>query len=196
MIETIRIESRSPANDAMHFVPFGEQELGEIRSILSRNAGDKGPRSSLHRKRSQWLLQSIGFQLLSAPCECASEHPQCKTRVTYDKPPYKTTQPARPAKPWTNRQRKLGLNEKPPGGPGLIKFSLLRSACHSISQRHAGPALPTPVSDRDLAQAGIEVRPYFRRPPVRFSNRIRAVRQGVRVSRLVDRRRASAVPPP
>jgi hypothetical protein len=95
LIETIRIESGGPANDAMHLVPFGEQELGEIGSILSRDAGDEGPRSSFHRNRSQALLQPIWFQLLSAPGECAGEHARYKTRLTYDKPPHIKTRPPR-----------------------------------------------------------------------------------------------------
>gem|GEM_PF-6665067 len=42
MVDAARIESRSAANDAMHFVTFVEQQLGEIRTVLARDAGDEG----------------------------------------------------------------------------------------------------------------------------------------------------------
>jgi hypothetical protein len=41
VIETICIESGCPTNDAMHLVPFSEQELCEIGSILSCDTGNK-----------------------------------------------------------------------------------------------------------------------------------------------------------
>jgi hypothetical protein len=41
VIETIRIESGCPADDAMYLIAFGEQELGEVGSILARDAGNE-----------------------------------------------------------------------------------------------------------------------------------------------------------
>jgi len=47
VIETIRVESRCPADDAMHLIPFGEQELGEVGSILACDARNEGLRRGL-----------------------------------------------------------------------------------------------------------------------------------------------------
>src|SRR6202521_2467184 len=42
MIQTVRIKSGCPADDAMHLIAFCEQELGQVRSILSRDSGNQG----------------------------------------------------------------------------------------------------------------------------------------------------------
>ena len=42
MIDAIRIEQRRAALDAVHFVAFFQQELREVGSILSGDAGDEG----------------------------------------------------------------------------------------------------------------------------------------------------------
>src|SRR5207247_3698217 len=41
MVNAFGIESRSAANDAMDFVVLAEQQLREIRAVLSGDAGDK-----------------------------------------------------------------------------------------------------------------------------------------------------------
>src|SRR5579862_7176148 len=64
VIDAIGIESRRATDDAVYLVTFREQELGEIRSILSGNARDKRFRCSLIGSRSQEILLR-GSQLLS-----------------------------------------------------------------------------------------------------------------------------------
>ena len=50
VIDPARVEGRGPANHAVNFVAFGEQELGEIRTVLS---GDTGDESFLHEARER-----------------------------------------------------------------------------------------------------------------------------------------------
>jgi hypothetical protein len=47
VIETIRVEGGCAADDAMDRIPFGEQELGEVRPILTCDAGNEGLRRFL-----------------------------------------------------------------------------------------------------------------------------------------------------
>jgi hypothetical protein len=42
VIHAIRVEQAAAALDAVHLVPFGQQELSEIGTILASDAGDKG----------------------------------------------------------------------------------------------------------------------------------------------------------
>jgi len=39
MIDAIGIEQRAPALNAMHFIPFFQQKLGQIGTILAGNSG-------------------------------------------------------------------------------------------------------------------------------------------------------------
>jgi hypothetical protein len=41
VIYTRRIERRRPALHAMDFIAFGEQQFGEVRAVLARDAGDE-----------------------------------------------------------------------------------------------------------------------------------------------------------
>ena len=41
MIDAAGVERRSAANHAVNFIPFGEQQLGQIRAILARDACDQ-----------------------------------------------------------------------------------------------------------------------------------------------------------
>jgi hypothetical protein len=42
MVEAPRVECAGAANNAMHFVAFGQQEFGQVGAILSGDAGDPG----------------------------------------------------------------------------------------------------------------------------------------------------------
>jgi hypothetical protein len=41
VIETIRVKGRSAPDNSVDLVTFGEEELGEIRTILASDAGDE-----------------------------------------------------------------------------------------------------------------------------------------------------------
>jgi len=41
MVYSPRVKGACPTDEAMHLVAFGEEELGQIRPVLSRNAGDQ-----------------------------------------------------------------------------------------------------------------------------------------------------------
>jgi hypothetical protein len=41
VIQTFRVKGRSAPDDPVDLVTFGEQELGEIRAILTSDAGDE-----------------------------------------------------------------------------------------------------------------------------------------------------------
>jgi len=47
VIEAIGIEGARPANDAVDLVPFGNEQLGQIRAVLARDARDE---SALHER--------------------------------------------------------------------------------------------------------------------------------------------------
>jgi hypothetical protein len=51
VIDAARVEGRSAADHAVDFVAFGEQELGEIRSVLTRDTGDEGFFHEMERGR-------------------------------------------------------------------------------------------------------------------------------------------------
>jgi hypothetical protein len=42
VIDPARIEGRGPANHPVNFVAFGQQELGEIGTVLTGDTGDEG----------------------------------------------------------------------------------------------------------------------------------------------------------
>ena len=62
VIQTIRIESGRPANDAMHLIAFGEQELGQVRAILPRDSKAYGPLSL--------QMATFGYSLLALFYTC------------------------------------------------------------------------------------------------------------------------------
>ena len=51
VVDPTRIEGRGAADHAVNFVAFGEQELGEIRSVLTGDAGDEGFFHEMERGR-------------------------------------------------------------------------------------------------------------------------------------------------
>ena len=63
VVQTIGIEGGRPANDAMHLVAFGEQELGQVRTVLPRDSGNEGLRRSLSREPWSLELLESGFCL-------------------------------------------------------------------------------------------------------------------------------------
>ena len=48
VVDAAGVEGRGPALDAVHLVPFAQQELGEIGAILPGNADDQGYSSRRH----------------------------------------------------------------------------------------------------------------------------------------------------
>jgi hypothetical protein len=42
MVQAPRVEGAGAADDAMHFVAFGQQEFGQVGAILAGDADDQG----------------------------------------------------------------------------------------------------------------------------------------------------------